>query len=153
MIHGRQKVAFMSDRNPFWLNWLIFRLIFHHKIKKCGLFLMMNEDEYLTKDFNASSSKFLRIYTYMTSQFTKISKLLCLKLVVHQTGQNEVRPNRTFTEPVKMRFGQNRTLSEPAKMRFGRNRIFGNFCSQIRPNIRPNHIILTMQPRNTFSKE
>ena len=45
--------------------------------------------------------------------------------MVHRTGQNEIRPNRTFTEQVKMRFGQNRTSAGSAKIRFCRIRIFG----------------------------
>ena len=65
------------------------------------------------------------------------------EVVVHRTGQNQVRPNRIFNKPVKIRFGQNRTPAEPAKMRFGQIRIFDKFFQRS----------LIMQSRKTFSKE
>ena len=64
---------------------------------------------------------------YRKLQKKEPSLLHTYVLVVHRTGEIEVRPNEIFAEPVKMSFSQNRIFAEPAKMRFGRNRRLGKF--------------------------
>ena len=58
---------------------------------------------------------------------------------LYRTDRNEIRP-----EPNLCRTGQN-----PIRPKPNIRQIF----SKVRPNIRPNHKLLIMQPRNTFSKE
>ena len=76
----------------------------------------------------------------LTKTFSRLRcKIIILALGVHRTSQIEIRP-----KPSLCRTGQNEIRPNP-----NIRQIF----SKVRPNIRPNHRILMMQPRNSFCKE